>query len=159
MTYFRAPRMSLAVQQLQMRAVWPELDTRVERGVLVVRGFVRPTAVTRRYKIRLTYRLERAPQLFVVDPRLERRCEQPDAPIPHTYNQNTPGSEEPCVYYPYSREWAPTMSLATTIMPWLLTWLVDYEVWQATGQWLGGGVPHGSTKRPNHPRSVGADAA
>lgn len=149
--------MSLAVQQLHMRAVWPKLDTRVERGLLVARGFVQPSAVTLRYKIRLSYRLGSAPHLVVVEPRLHRRREQPDTPIPHTYNQNTPGSEEPCVYYPYSREWTPTMSIATTIMPWLLTWLVDYEVWQATAQWLGGGVPHGSTKRPNDPRS--ADAA
>lgn len=144
--------MSLAVQQLHMRAVWQGLDTHIELGTLVVRGFVRPSPVTRRYKVRLTYRLGDRPRLVVVEPRLERRREQPDKPIPHTYNHDTPGSEEPCVYYPFSREWTPAVPLATTIMPWLLTWLVDYEVWHAAGQWMGGGVPHGSTKRPEDPQ-------
>ncbi len=31
------------------------------------------------------------------------------------------------------------MRIATTVIPWLLEWLVYYEAWQATGEWLGGG--------------------
>jgi hypothetical protein len=43
------------------------------------------------------------------------------------------------------------MLLATSIVPWLLAWLIDYELWLATGEWLGGGMPHGSTKSDDRP--------
>lgn len=142
-----------------MRAVWPALDVRLERAELVVRGVVQPSPVTRRYKIRLSYRLGGAPRLFVVEPRLERRPAEPDTPIPHTYGFAMPGKERPCVYYPPGGEWTPTKPLATTVMPWLLSWLVDYEVWYATGDWLGGGVPHGTAKRPDEPPPANEDAA
>jgi hypothetical protein len=32
------------------------------------------------------------------------------------------------------------MPIALTIIPWLLEWLVYYEAWLVTGEWLGGGV-------------------
>lgn len=150
--------MALAVQQVHMRAVWPGLQTNIERSLLTVRGVVQPTPVTRSYKIRLTYRLGGAPHLHVLEPKLERRPEEPETPIPHTYLFATPGQERPCVYYPPSGEWTSAKPLATTVMPWLLSWLVDYEVWFATGEWLGGGIPHGSTKRPEEMQQAGEDA-
>ena len=29
--------------------------------------------------------------------------------------------------------------IANTIIPWTVEWLYYYELWQATGEWLGGG--------------------
>ena len=156
---FRSPRISLAVQQGHMHAVWPELESRIERGMLIIRGRVHPSPLTETYTMRLTYRLGGAPQLHVVSPKLERRPGEPDAPIPHTYNSSTPGSERPCVYYPDGREWTPAMLLATTIMPWLLAWLVDYELWRATGQWFGGGIAHGGRERRDEPSPKDEEAA
>jgi hypothetical protein len=129
-----------------MRAVWPALDTKVEGGTLVIRGAVRPSEITRLYRVKLTYRDRGAPTIHVVSPKLERRAQEPDTPIPHTYDYDTVGSERPCVYYWKSREWTPAMPIAWTVMPWLLSWLVDYEIWLATGEWFGGGVPHGEVK-------------
>lgn len=31
------------------------------------------------------------------------------------------------------------MLLADTYVPWTMEWLVDFELWLATGEWLGGG--------------------
>ena len=31
------------------------------------------------------------------------------------------------------------MWIADTILPWTSLWLYFYELWHATGQWLGGG--------------------
>ena len=36
---------------------------------------------------------------------------------------------------------------AETIVPWACLWLYYYEVWHATGEWLGGGL-HPSARRP-----------
>lgn len=36
------------------------------------------------------------------------------------------------------------MLLAKTILPWTAEWLLHYEVWLVTGEWVGGGVhPNG----------------
>ncbi|MFG1635413.1 hypothetical protein ACGFKX_11315 [Pseudonocardia alni] len=50
-------------------------------------------------------------------------------------------ADEPCLYY--GDEWNDTKLLASTILPWASEWLQFYELWHATGVWLGGGVPHG----------------
>jgi hypothetical protein len=139
-------RLSVRQQRAHMMRVWPALDSHFEGGLLVVSGLVQPTPITREYRVRLTYRDYEKPKVSVVSPKLERRPQAPDAPIPHTYEYLTPGKERPCVYYP-RLDWNSSMLIATSVMPWLLSWLVDYEVWHATGEWLGGGKPHGSTKR------------
>lgn len=125
-----------------MGVVWPGFVSRMERGVLTSVGVVQPTPITRAYRVRLTYRDGGVPKVHVLEPKLVRRPEEPDVEIPHTYEHSTPGNERPCLYHPSSREWTPEMPLAMAIMPWLLTWLVDYEIWLATGLWLGGGIPH-----------------
>lgn len=135
-------------------AVWPALDSRIERGTLLVAGVVRPSPITQSYRVKLTYREHGTPKLYVVSPKLERRPQEPDVPIPHTYDFLTPGEERPCVYYPHGREWTTAMPLAATVMPWLLAWLVDYEIWYATGDWLGGGMPHGEVKVPEEQQSA-----
>lgn len=149
--FLRRPRLSIAKQQWWMGAEWPDFTSRIERSVLTSVGVVQPTAVTRAYRVRLVYRDGGVPKLYVLSPKLQRRPEAPDTPIPHTFDYLKPGHERPCLYYPKQHEWAPDMPLATSVMPWLLSWLLDYEHWYATGEWLGGGVPHGSTKRAEPP--------
>jgi hypothetical protein len=39
------------------------------------------------------------------------------------------------------------MFLADTVVPWTSEWLFFYEVWHATGLWLGGGT---HPNRPEH---------
>lgn len=129
--------------------VWPALPSRIEGGLLVVSGVVQPTRITHEYRIRLTYKDYGVPKVYVLSPKLERRPQEPETPIPHTYEFSTPGKEYPCVYYWKGGEWTPDMMLATSVMPWLLSWLLDYELWYATGEWTGGGMPHGSTKDPD----------
>lgn len=128
---------------------WPALQSRLEGNVLRVTGVVQPSPITRRYVVQVEYRELGVPRAAVLRPALSRRIEAPDVPIPHTYGFNTPGSERPCLYYPKGREWTASMSIAMTIMPWLLGWLVDYEVW------LGGGVSHGEGEKSEQ----GQDAA
>ena len=133
---------------------WPLIDSSVQHGEIVVSVLVKPTPLTRSYRIRVTLRDHAAPHVHVVSPKLERRPQEPNTPIPHTYEYDTPGKEQPCLYHPRSGEWTPDMPVALSIMPWLLSWLLDYEYWYVTGEWLGGGIPHGSRKtREDPPRA------
>lgn len=149
-SFFRQPRMTVAHQAAAMRRVWPDFDTQVKRSALTSTGVIQPSAITRAYRVQIGYQQGGVPRAYVLSPKLMRRESAPDIAIPHTYNFTTPGQERPCLYYPRNREWTADMPVATSIMPWLLSWLVDYEYWLATGEWLGGGVAHGDTKTQTH---------
>jgi hypothetical protein len=139
---FKQRRLTLPVQRAAIAATWPSLTTRIEGGVLYAEGEVRPSPVTRTYRVRLTYAPGRRPSVQVLEPRLQRRPSSPEEAIPHTYNYSKPGEERPCCFDPAVPDWNPGMLLAMSVIPWLLAWLVDYEIWTATGMWLGGGRSH-----------------
>jgi hypothetical protein len=145
---FKPRRLTIAVQRAAIDATWPSLVTRVAAGVLFAEGEIRPSPLTRVYRIRLAYKPGRRPTVEVLDPKLERRPSSPDEPIPHTYNDTKRGDERPCCFDPDVPDWNPGMQLATSVIPWVLAWLVDYEIWTATGMWLGGGRPHLPAQKP-----------
>jgi hypothetical protein len=134
-------RRTLALQQAYLHHVWPQLTCQIRRGLLVCRGTIRPNPLTREYAIRLEYQLGSSPKIWIESPPLERRS--PDEKIPHIYSLN---GERPCLYYPKSDEWRADKWLAETVMPWALLWLLFYEIWLATGEWLGEGVEHNGPK-------------
>lgn len=86
------------------------------------------------YRVRISYfpGLVR-PQVTVLDPELV--SPGPGIKIPHTFK-----SGRVCLHL--NEEWDPSMYLHQTVVPWTCLWLYYYEVWQATGEWLGGG--HGA---------------
>jgi hypothetical protein len=105
------------------------IETRPQGTFLVARGRVRPTAMSRAYRVRLEYQVKHRPQVFVEDPPLERRS--PDERIPHTFSD-----EQPCLF---RQDFRSDQLIARTVVPWLLLWLVFYESWHVTGEWQGGG--------------------
>src|SRR5690606_2726087 len=137
--------LSLAEQGARLTCAWPQLRCEIRgRGRsarLVCRGSVRPSPVTGVYVVRLEYALDEPPIAIVEAPPLTGRPDQME--IPHFYPASDRWPAGPCLYYPGDGDWASHRSLATTIVPWLLEWLLHYEVWLTTGQWRGGGVEHG----------------
>jgi len=124
-------------QSAWMRREHPGFKTRVEGGLLVTRGLVRPSEVNQAYRVRVEYRVWQSPKAWVEEPPLRRL--EPQERIPHTYLDDD-GTERPCLYLPQSGDWSPDKKLAMTILPWLSVWLLFYESWRVTGEWLGGGV-------------------
>jgi len=124
--------LTLAQQMGAVSAAWPGFTYRIERNALVIRGLVRPTPICREYQVRIEYPLERAPRVHVDAPALRPR--EPGGKIPHVYRRS-----RPCLYLPKAHEWNSSMAIADTIVPWLYLWLFHYEMWHATGEWLGGG--------------------
>ena len=93
-------------------------------------GTIQPSSIGDVYTIRVSFALGDSPRVFVTDPPLRPRGEEP---IPHRYADG-----RLCLYLP--GEWTSRQYIATTIVPWTATWLYYYEAWHATGEWLGGGV-------------------
>lgn len=128
-------------QLIRMRYTWPGFKSAMRGERMLATGMIQPTALSEVYLVRIEYALGEAPRAYVLRPALRPRDN--GDPIPHTY----PGPR-PCLYLPDSGEWTQSKSIAATIVPWLTLWLLFYEVWHATGDWLGGG---------SHPLSLPED--
>ena len=97
--------------------------------------WLKPTPLSDRYQVKMTYRLGGQPRITVLQPNLNL-FEGQDK-IPHMYSQ-----ERLCLFHPKNREWTPHMLLSRTVVPWISDWLGHYEYWLATGVWSGGGIEH-----------------
>lgn len=125
--------LGLGEQLAYLRLWWPAFRSRVKSGVLVATGDLRPSELSLRYTIRVTQHGGERPDVRVLKPEL--RCREGEDEIPHMY-----GQERLCLFLPGSGGWSPDDPIALTIIPWASLWLYFYEVWHATGEWLGGGV-------------------
>jgi hypothetical protein len=56
---------------------------------------------------------------------------------PHTFGDGTL-----CLYHTDDFRWDGTQLIAATIVPWACEWCYFYELWVATGEWLGPEYPH-----------------
>jgi hypothetical protein len=121
-------RLSLPQQALDLRGRFPDGVVRLSAARLVWTGAIQPTPLSRTYRVQVTYRTDRVPQVRVLDV-LEIR---PGEPLPHTYSDGTL-----CLHLP--GEWAPDMFIVDSTLAWTAEWLFHYEIWKATGDWHGGG--------------------
>lgn len=130
--------LTLGLQNAAMKEAWPD-SYRVSWSGNVIRWRVPlcPSPISTTYTIEIKYGLEMLqPAVAVVTPALRWRGKDPP---PHMYDQ-----ERLCLFLPWANEWASSMFIARTTVPWTALWLYFYEKWLATGDWLGGG---------EHPRS------
>lgn len=140
---------SIDTQIGAIRRDWPDFRlTRRSGGRLTWKGPIRPFGMEYTIQISLAMpreygyrkRLGGVPRTTVLTPKLIRRSSVPDAPFPHVYeNEDDPEFPLLCLYDPGEREWSHQQLIAETIVPWTIEWLACYEIWHATGDWVGGG--------------------
>lgn len=124
---------SLAVQRERMRSLYSHFKCQGNHISVTFVGTLQPTPLCDAYEIEIDYKINDVPKVFVLRPKLKPRKE--NELIPHIYEAN-----RLCLYLPGSGEWTPQKFIADTIVPWSSLWLFYYELWHATGEWLGGGV-------------------
>ncbi len=127
-------------QAMYIRVRLPGFRTRFDGKTMVAFGDIQPSELSKTYRIRLDYRFHCRPRVQVISPKLERYN---DEDIPHMY-----GQEYLCLYLPGAGDWSPDKEIAKTIIPWAALWLNYYELWHATGEWLGGGHEPGDDEDP-----------
>jgi len=77
--------------------------------------------------------------VHVVDPLIGSSMRDGDD-LPHIYwNDRAPDWPALCLWDPDEIFWDPEMSIATTIIPWTSEWLLFFEYWQISGEFLGPG--------------------
>lgn len=128
----KRPPISTDGQCALMRLFYPQFNTRFVGGRMISVGDLNPSSLSDTYRVKFEYKADRSPKVRVISPELVPR--EPGGKLKHVY----PGNRL-CLFVPGSGEWTPQMSIAKTIVPWASEWLFYYEMWHATGEWLGGG--------------------
>lgn len=133
-SYLRLPPMPVAQQIARMSNLFPNLaQTSWRSGLIRWSGELRPTDMSHPYLVAIEYRLKHRPKVHIHSPELRRH--ENGGEIPHLFPDGTL-----CLYLINSGEWLPSDAIAETTVPWTCLWLYHYEVWHATGEWMGGGV-------------------
>jgi len=119
----------------------------VKKDVLICYISLTPTDESISYKVRIEYKAnEWIPRAWLISPEMEKVNNKFP---PHLYRMDKNGERELCVYTPKFGEWKSTMSIADAFIPWVVTWLYAYEIWQITGEWL-----YPCTKHNGHVKKI-----
>jgi hypothetical protein len=120
-----------AEQAYFLKLQFPGFRVLTARNELHCVGALQPTATSAVYKVELRYRPPSLrPRVRVLEPPL--RLAPGRNKLPHVFDGN-----ELCLHI--LEDWRPDQRIAEFIIPWISFWLVFYEFWTLTGEWLGGG--------------------
>lgn len=104
---------------------------------LVYRLKISPSPVSRLYACELHVKPGCGfPEMIVVSPNLQALAGT--RPLPHIYPYKGQGTKL-CLWVPRYEEWTHSMKLIETYVPWTAEWLLYFEHWLVTDEWLGGG--------------------
>lgn len=118
---------------------YSESSYKINRGKVVVDIFLQPSEGSMKYKVKLIAKVgSKNVEVFVVDPNIRKLKKQ--VAIPHLYSNGSL-----CLYYSDYDEWSYEDLWADTLIPWTCLWLYFFELWLATGEWLGGGIHLGKS--------------
>lgn len=92
------------------------------RKVLIWNAKLTPLPICQTYSVRIVYDCKSPPRVFVLSPKLK--------PCRHVYKEGNL-----CLYDPKETPWDYRHTIASTIIPWTIDWLVHYEIFLATGTW------------------------
>jgi hypothetical protein len=135
--YFKIPGLTLARQKVELERVYPDSAVHIHAGKLEWSAIVKPTVFSKEYEIKIEYKMERSPIIWLVGVDLDPEDAQK---IPHKYEVKVEEKKvRLCLFMPKYKEWDKYMFIADTIVPWTIEWLYFYEIWQITGEWKGGG--------------------
>lgn len=109
----------------------------IKKNVLFWKGNIKPTPLSKEYEVVIIYQINALPriQVFVTGENL-KELDNPD--FPHKYKIiKDKHTVKICLdrYQVFNKY----KYISNTIIPWTIEWLYYYEIWLATGKWLGGG--------------------
>jgi hypothetical protein len=155
---------SVDEQDAAIRRLFPDFRLTANADWIGVwEGPLRPASKT--YTIRIVYFRRRFfdgwflsnshVTVHVVDPLIGEFMVDGDI-LPHIYwNERAPLWPALCLWDPDEMYWDPKMAIATTIIPWTSEWLLFFEYWQISGEFLGPGrhPPRRQNECPKSPET------
>lgn len=148
--YFSKSKLSIIQQKAALLSNYKnsKCSVDIKKQQLIWSGQIKPTALSKEYKVILVYKLGKSPQIWVVGENLESLDAED---FPHKFDIDPENKMVRICLYRYS-EFNSSKPLANTVIPWAVEWLYFYELWLATGEWLGGGEhPQNGTHKIEDP--------
>lgn len=143
----RRSHVLVSLDKERMQKNYPDFQVLFEtKWGIAWKGFVQPAS--KRYEILILYTpgcefeditIKRRPVSVFVTSGLSRREEEPDKRVPHLYAS----SQFPklCLYHPTLDAWSyRTNYIADDIVFFASQWLLTYEFWHLTGEWVAPGA-------------------
>jgi hypothetical protein len=124
--------MVIAQQAIFLRNAFPDSEIKLRNNKLIWIGNIKPTNLSKNYKVKIEYKLKNRPDVTILAPPL--RSYYNNRPLPHVFK-----GQKLCLFMYKYAEWSSGMRIDETIVPWTSLWLFYYEVWLLTGEWHGGG--------------------
>lgn len=132
----RKKRLPLIWHKVALERAYPGTFCELRRNVLVWKAVLKPTAVSREYRVQISFDEHSAPRVVVSGDSLRDLAK---SDFPHKYDVDPVNKRvRVCLYLPTEFDYA--KSFAETLVPWTMEWLFHYEIWLATGKWCGGGL-------------------
>lgn len=125
----------LARQKVMMQKYFPCFSCSLKKRTLECIGGITPCEDCNAYVVRIILELGGVPRVKVLDP-----------DIPWNKKIHQYGNRNLCLYDHRKQPWKAGDWLHEKIVPWTAEWLVYYELFLLTGDWLGPEAPHGSEK-------------
>ena len=133
--YFKIKKLTLAKQGALLKAKYPESTVWLKNNSLIWYGEIRPTPISRLYKIKVICERGKQPKVILYGKHIEG-IERDD--FPHRYHKDLERQEvQLCLNMTY--EFNYSLRIIDTIIPWTQEWLYFYEIWLTIGVWKGGG--------------------
>ncbi|MDR3327611.1 MAG: hypothetical protein LBT04_05735 [Prevotellaceae bacterium] len=139
MAKIRKHEISLVVQEYKLKKYFPDSKSFIRNDELIWKGYLQPSELSQKYLIKIVYKRERHPDVYVLEPKPLALAEGKIS-LEHVYDTKTTKTQHICIYYKKAKEWDETKFIADKIIPWVSEWLLHYEYWVATGSWHGGGI-------------------
>lgn len=139
-------RRSPDAQLAAMRRLWPEFfGKKTPDGVLVWIGSLQPKAQAYNVGVLWKPRVFTLPYVIIMDPPIKPPAGCTFEEIPHLiYDSNEPSRSALCLFDPDGNEWSESDLIAEKTIYWASEWLMYYELWHLTGEWLGPSVGYES---------------
>lgn len=119
-------------QMVSIKRKFANFDVSLGVNSLCATGELQPTSRSNIYTVRINYHFKKSPEIYILKPQLVKNFKGDS--IPHVYPNN-----RLCLFQPKYKEFKYVDFISDTIIPWTSLWLYYYEIWHATGDWLGGG--------------------
>ncbi len=134
-SFFRKKEIPLIFQKYLIQKEYPGTECKFERNRLIWIGMIKPTPLSREYKIKIVCKSGVRPKVMMIGEKI-LGIEKPD--FPHHFEIDPEKQMVVmCLHMPHEFDYS--LSIAKTIIPWAQEWLYFYEIWLATGEWHGGG--------------------
>ena len=105
--------------------------TSVVKGKVICSGEIQPTPDCEKYKVRIEYFPGHQPHVFVKSPEIPINNEV------HIYNEGFL-----CLFDPAETQWKDTFKMSEYTIPWVIEWILYYELWKLSGKWEGKASVH-----------------